>query len=353
MVFVFTFLGEFGYELMNWQGVVRKFSRTLGPADRIVCCSRASVYPLYEMADAYVDITEAPLFKRSRACCYSGTVGAGAPAHRVNRAFDAALRASLRSFVRRRLQTLEPAWKRAADRELTFVFSSRKTEVRGFTFGCDPERIEVEADIYDQLDLGANLFVKIRPDLQVRRQVERTLGFDLSEPYVLIQSRARSVGPQSPIVPKEGLISELAKRMRVVLLSFDTGRAFDSASRFDPSLRCVHYRGRSFPEQACLIEFARHCVFFTEGDFGSHIYVPPLMGKDVVAIAPRRVYELGTAPTDFWNQHVFCFGGRITPKISEEVLASADSTRELADTIVAACWREPHADVVSTGPQNV
>jgi hypothetical protein len=352
MVFVFTFLGEFGFELLNWQGVVRKFSRTLGPADRIVCCSRANVYPLYEMADLYIDISEAPLFMHSRACCYSGTIGAGAPGRRLNRAFDAALRASLRSFVRTRLQALEPAWKSAADRELTFVFSSRKTEVRGFAFGCDPDRIEVEADIYDQLALGANLFEKVRPDLRIRSQIERALGFDLSEPYVLIQSRARSVGPQSPLVPKEGLIGELARRMRVVLLSFDTGRSFDSASRFDPSLRCAHYRGRSFPEQACLIAFARHCVFFTEGDFGSHIYVPPLMGKDVVAIAPRRVYALGTAPTDFWNRNVFRFGGRIAPQVSEEVLASVDTTRELADRIVFACRRETQANAFSAGRQN-
>ena len=115
MVFVFTFIGEFGYELLNWQGVIRKFSKTLEPADAIVCCSRGNVYPIYEMADAYVDISEVRLFKYSRACCYSGTVGAGAPGRRLNRAFDAALRASLRSFVGKRIRALEPAWKGATD----------------------------------------------------------------------------------------------------------------------------------------------------------------------------------------------------------------------------------------------
>ena len=344
MVFAFTFLGEFGYELMNWQGVIRKFSRTLDEADHIVCCSRANVYPIYEMADAYVDISEVRLFKHSRACCYSGTVGAGAPRRSLNRAFDSALRASLRSFIRKKIRALEPAWKGAAGRELTFVFSSKKTKVRGFTFGCDPERIEEEADIYDQLDLEANVFAKIRPDLRVRNQIERRLGFDLSEPYVLFQTRARMVGPRSPAIQKGGLIREVAKRMPVVLLSFDTGRAFESSSRFDPSLRCLHYGGRSFPEQACLIEFARRCVFFTEGDFGSHIYVPPLMGKNVVAIAPASVYALGTAPADFWNRNVFCFGGRIVPKVSEDALASERSTRELADEIVSACARGPISD---------
>lgn len=352
MVFAFTFLGEFGYELLNWQGVIRQFSRTLDPADAIVCCSRGNVYPIYEMADAYVDISEVRLFKYSRACCYSGTVGIGSPSRRLNRAFDAALRASLRPFVRRRIRALEPAWKGSADPELTFVFSSRKTTVRGFTFGCDPERVEEEADVYDQSDLGANLFTKIPPDLRVRSQIERHLGFNLSEPYVLIQTRARLVGPQSPIVPKEGLISELASRMPVVLLSFDTGRAFDSSSRFDQSLPCLHYKGRSFPEQACLINFARRCVFFTEGDFGAHIYVPPFMGKDVVAIAPRSVYATHTASTDFWNRDVFRFGGRIVLKLSEDVLASSRSTRELADEIVSACAPGPEDGAFSARPRN-
>ena len=139
--------------------------------------------------------------------------------------------------------------------------------------------------------------------------------------------------------------------MRVVLLSFDTGRAFDSFSRFDPSLRCLHYRGRSFPEQACLIEFARRCVFFTEGTFGGHLYVPPLMGKDVVAIGPRSVDTEWSAIIDFWNRHVCRFGGQIVLKVSEDVLASGRSTRELADEIVSACARGPEAGLFSARPR--
>ena len=108
MVYVFTFLGEFGYELFNWQGVIRKFAAAIAPGDAIVCCSRARVYPLYEKADLYVDISEAPIFKRSRACCYSATIGAGAPGRGVNRAFDAALRASLRSFISNRIRAVRP-----------------------------------------------------------------------------------------------------------------------------------------------------------------------------------------------------------------------------------------------------
>lgn len=333
MVYVFTFLGEFGYELLNWQGVIRKFSRTLDPSDAIVCCSRANLYPIYEMADLYIDISEVLLFRSSRACCYSATVGAGAPSRRVNRAFDAALRASLRSFVRRRIAALRPEW--ATSGRLLFAFSSRKTEVRGFTFGCNPDRLFVESDIFDRLDVEANHYVKIEPDLRLREDIEQRLGFDLSAPYALVQARPSRIGsPQSPVIPKEELIRQLGRRLPVVLLSFKTGRAFDSFSRFDASLRWAHYQARSFPEQACLIAMAKHCVFFTEGELGSHTYVPPLMGRDVVVIAPRAVHELERTAVDLWNRRVFRFGGQLVPKIAEDVCASPHSVKALVDEIL-------------------
>jgi hypothetical protein len=318
VVYVFTFLGEFGYELFNWQGVIRKFAATIAATDRIVCCSRAMVHPLYEKADLYVDISAAPLFKRSRACCYSATIGVGAPRRRLNRAFDSALRASLRSFIASRIRSARPEWTTSAS-DIGYLFSSRKTVVRGFAFGCDADRIEQEADIGAHLDRGSNHYVRLRPDLRVRAEVERRLGFSLSQPYVLVQTRRRRVGPASDPLPTTKIVGRLARQQRVVCLTFETGRRMDSFSRFDPTADCVDYSGSTFPEQACLIHFARRCVFLTEGDFGSHTYVPPFMGKDVVAIAPRSVYEPWRGTIDFWNREVFRFGGQIIPHAAEDL----------------------------------
>jgi len=322
MVYVFTFLGEFGYELFNWQGVIRKFAAAIAPGDAIVCCSRARVYPLYEKADLYVDISEAPIFKRSRACCYSATIGAGAPGRGVNRAFDAALRASLRSFISNRIRAVRPEWI-GPDRELMFIFSSRKTAVGGFVFGCDADRIEDEADIGDGLEVANNCYARISPDLGIRCEVERRAGFNLSEPYVLVQMRQRRVGPASALLPVAEIVNILGQQTRVVRLSFETGRLLDSFSRFDTQAGCVDYPARSFPEQACLIHFAARCVFLTEGDFGSHTYVPPFMGRDVLAIAPRSVYEPWRNVIDFWNRDVFRFGGQLMPQIAEELTEEA------------------------------
>ena len=51
------------------------------------------------------------------------------------------------------------------------------------------------------------------------------------------------------------------------------------------------------------------------------------MGKDVVAIGPHSLYELGFTPIDFWNRHVFRFGGQIVAKMSEDVFPSRQSVR--------------------------
>ena len=41
MNYVFTFIGEFGYELLNWQGAIRKWVNLYKKdIDKIVICSR-------------------------------------------------------------------------------------------------------------------------------------------------------------------------------------------------------------------------------------------------------------------------------------------------------------------------
>jgi hypothetical protein len=351
MTYVFTFLGEFGYELFNWQGVVRKFAGTIAPSDSIVCCSRANLYPLYETASRYVDIAEAESFRGSTASMYYAMQAGDLDANsKRNRLFCRRLREDLTSFILRRLGVAGKArkclsWRggllprfvlRPPPEVYVFVFSCEKRELNGCIFGCNPDVLLAEAGIYESLDLDNNVFKRIEPDLSVRGAVEEKLGWDLETPFVLCQTRSREIVVRSEeLVPKERLIEALARRTRVVQLSFSTGRHLDSYSSFADKPNCSLYHCGSFVEQACLVHFARHCLFFTEGDFGSHIYVPPFLGKDVVTIAPADVYELGTTPIDFWNRTVFRFGGQIIPKISEQVFASDESMMGVADGLLS------------------
>lgn len=383
MTYVFVFLGEFGVELLNWQGVVRKLRPTLAEGDRVVCCSRASLHPLYESCDVYLDIADVPRFRQSRAMAYFALPDpASSWDSLAARRFDKALKTDLRRYI---LEALAQRPDFVGDDDIRFVFSSDKTIINGLTFGRSrhgpvgvilatlveqlrktfPASIDHlehvkrhfytlfrswdrnrEANIYDLLDLDNNCFVRIEPDFAFLPAVRSRVGFDLSEPFVLCQTRQRDIGQRSPDrLPWPAiwqLLETLAGEIKVVLLDFDTGRWLDSYSAFAPlsaARSCFHlYPCRSFPEQAILVHFARHCLFFTEGDFGSHIYVPPLLGRDVTALAPASVYALGTTPITFWNEHVFRFGGQIIARRAEDVFASAETVNAFTAELRARCW---------------
>ncbi|MEC5031530.1 MAG: hypothetical protein SAL07_16650 [Oscillatoria sp. PMC 1051.18] len=338
MIYVFVFQGEFGFELLNWQGVVRKFATTIAPEDKIICCSRANLYSLYEMADEFVDISEVPLFKQSRASAYWGIFSpAELPRYRLigqfkEKSLKLLLRHQLKQFIWKNSQILQGN----LNQPVRFILSARPTRINSCLFGWS--RNDGVMDIYDLLDVENNLYRKIEPDLSWRSVIEERLKFSLDEPFLLIQTRKRDTSTKQPspdLLETESLIEHLSRQVKIVLLSFDTGRWLDSHSDFPEKNIGYHYRCTSFPEQACLIYYARHCLFLTEGDFGSHIYVPPMMGKDVTVVAPRSIFQLESTPIDFWNQKVFTCGGQVVAAIAESVLSSDESLNQFSSHLLS------------------
>jgi hypothetical protein len=143
------------------------------------------------------------------------------------------------------------------------------------------------------------------------------------------------------------VIEALADRIRVVYLAFESGRYLDSGSASTPEGVTV-YRASSFREQGCLIAHARHCVFFTEGDLGSHTYLPPLLGKDVIVVASATVFAQRSAPVDFWNGAVFRFGGQMIPRPAE-TLRSPHERHAFAEE-VARIASEPRRHASAPAP---
>lgn len=323
MTRVFVFLGEFGYELFNWQGVVRKLQANR-PNDRVVCASRGRVALLYPGAD-YVDIGDVEMFRESVASGYFAvmpdeTLPQGAP---ENAAYDAELREVLRREITARLRDRLGRVGFLRLGRLEFVFSSQRTRIDGCLFGAD--RIlfgtsPLEGDIYGRLDLGNNRYERLEADLSRRADLEARLDASLGEPYVLVQTRRRAIWRRSTAVVDDlRIVEALARESPVVLLEFGEIRRDDSYSSFEGGAGVRRISVSGFAEQSCLVHHARSCVFLTEGDFGSHIYVPPFLGRDVHAVAPRDVYDLGTTPIAFWNESVFRFGGSIHPIVAEEL----------------------------------
>ena len=317
MVYVFVFLGEFGFELFNWQGLVRKFKTTCAPEDKIVIGARPGMDIWYPYADVFIDISDDPLYKASRAHCYDAYDNA------VYYKFDSMqyIKASVHALIEDRLKNFD--FYRAEGCRAEFIFSSDLNLINGVHFGM----WENFDNIYGGEGYKQNLYAKIIHDSPAERQrLEENLQMNLSAPYVLIQGRKRDVYVQSKyVVPIEILAAKLAEKIDVVILNFNTGRALDSRSEIAAVKNCHVLKTASAHEQAILIKYAAECIFPTENDFGSHIYVPPFMGKDVLAIAGADVYQIGSTPIKFWNDKIFKFGGKIFPFVSENIFTTEES----------------------------
>ena len=323
--YVFVFLGEFGYELFNWQGVVRRFAAQLPDSSRIVIAGRRGLQPFYETADEYLEISDFAPFRESIAAAYWAIPPEATARDRSPEqlAFDKSLRASIRTHLAPQLR---------AGNRVEFIFSTELTAFPGGIFGADRRhygRPGHPGKIYGAPGLiENNCYAKIAPDESVRAAIERTLGFDLGRPYALVQTRRRAIGPQHGMTVEEApVVRALAAHLPVVVLSFDTGRALDSASALGAETGAMIFPGRSFREQSCLIAHAARCVFITNGDLGSHTYLPPFLGRDVDIIASREIFQLPSAPVDFWNRNVFRFGGQMRAVAAEPLFASAASLR--------------------------
>ncbi len=329
MVYIFVFTGEFGYEILNWVGVIRKFSQSLSHGDRIICCSRKGLKSFYNDFSEYVDVSHLAHFKKSRADrygCYTKT-----NLERLYKYF----RIDIQSRVNREIK----AYVYSVVKDLQampheFIFSSEQHVMHNLKFGF--------GSIYGNLDIDNNLYRVPAVDSSHKAKIEASLGFNLDEPYILCQSAKRAVVARSTqAIPTEKLLEPLSKKIKVVLLQFQTGRYADSYSNFAHVSNCFVYAADSFDEQGCLIANSYKCLFFTEGDFRSHIYLPPCLGKDVVAIAPADVYKIKgegralTSPIDFWNENVFTFGGQIIYKQFEEVFKSPETIEVLIGELLA------------------
>lgn len=332
MNYIFVFLGEFGYELLNWQGVIRKFVTTINKdKDKVIICSRTGLEPFYEFADEYIDISKLMYFKNSAANMYwahnpdcniykrnKETLENGLDWELMSKKdlkYQNKMKKEIKQFILKQFK-VNLFQRPFIFKNYKFIFSSDYQKINGLFFGT---KSMSEPKIYADLDLNNNNFVKIEPCKKNKKNIEVKLGFSLADEYILCQTGSRNVVQRSKEHVEYKILNTLSKKAKIVLLNFDTKRKLDSKSLFPEIENCCIYNCNSFEEQSVLIANAFACVFFTEGDFRSHNYLPPFMGKNVYSIAPKTVFELGTTPIDFWNKNVFKFGGQIIPVVHEEI----------------------------------
>lgn len=328
-IYVFVFLGEFGYEIFNWQGVIRKFAGQLPLSSQVVIAGRRGLTSFYDFAAQYIDISDFEPYKNSIAASYfalpPNMASRKFPPDTKELQFDAFLRKQLKEYI---LPFITDHTK-----VVEFVFSSSLTAFPKCVFGVDRRFYVFKTHygrIYNQFDflISNNTYTRIVADRSIMNIVAAELGFSLNKPYILIQGRHRNIGPQYGKLDYQikGFIQMLAQYMPVVLLSFKTGRYLDSSSEFQVDYNnCFSYIATSFYEQSILIDSAYKCVFFTDGDLGSHTYLPPFMGKDVFVIAPESIFSQHSSPINEWNKYIFHFGGRMIPYAIESILVSHEN----------------------------
>ena len=318
--YVFIFTGEFGYELLNWNGVVRKWvAENKQPNDTIVICSRKGLELIYEMADYYIDISHIESYKNSIADCYCSFV-----------------RDETNNIIRTGyhqddiINTVNHVINEAGFNNVTYIYSPVKTHMNGCLFGgggiYGPER-----EPAGRLDLENNLYKKFLPDTSIQKQLEEKLNISLDDPFILCQTAARDIVRRDKTkLEIDDFIISLSKKLPVICLGFNVNKMLNSESIFSIESDNVHsYKSDTLTEQSCLIAKAHKCIFFSEGDFRSHMYVPAFFGKSVTAIATKAVFNsisafpgMTNAPIDFWNKHVWNFGGKVEPLYYEEIALS-------------------------------
>ena len=306
MIYAFTFIGEFGYELFNWQGVIRKWAKNFKNSnDKIYIFSRHGLESWYEFADEYFDISTLESYNKTVADCYTGYVWKESnlpfddwPIIRKGKHID-----DIKKDVKNLIKT--------KDKNIEWVFSCDYKEINGYHFGQGGPggggiytgRLNLDNNEYRQIPINFNL----KPFLQ------KNLSIDLDKPYILCQTGFRDgkgyTSKSKVKIDHKIILDKVNLNYPILFLNFNSGRYWDSTSNFGQNIES--YQCNNFNEQAYLIKNAKHCVFTTEGDFRSHLYLPPMLGRDVHIIASKEVLNLPSTSTDFWNKNIFNFGGKM------------------------------------------
>jgi hypothetical protein len=312
-----VFLGEFGYELLNWHARVRQFKRK-NPSLTVMAVSRSATSILYDFCDDFFPLEQDTSFNDFAADGYFARYKDSMLNGPADLLHARELRDQVRAVVRRK----------AGNRDRIFVFSDTPSLVNGMDFGANRflyGHDETHADINTFLDYSSNDYVKLRPAR------DTGLGkFAKDKILVMRASRARITRFNQRVSELE-VIRVLADLNPVCLMEFSSARWADTTGGFRDEVPVDPVLVTSLSDQIELISASKFCLFFTEGDFRSHTYIPPLAGKDAFVLGEAALFANGDIP--LWNRNVFNFGGQIRPLALETFDPSFDGSSRLTSVV--------------------
>ncbi len=321
MNFIFTMVGEFGYELLNWQGVVRKWaSYNKNEKDTITICSRNGLELFYDFADNYVNLSEFDSYNNTIADVYEAFVVTNGNVNELSRS---------EWNIQRKGEHIEKIKQDVINYVDTFITGDRKfiwscdyTELNDFHFGKDPTN--TFGGIYDgTLRVHENDYRKINLDnyfYDIKEKIQNKVDINLDNPFILCQTAFRTgYEHRSGVkIDHKILFEKIKDKYDILFLDFSSGRTLDSFSQFHGY---QSYTTNVLVEQLTLMKLAKYCILTSEGDYRSHFYLPCMVGKDSHVVASRDIMErLSATSCDFYNDNVFTFGGKMINYVYEDVL---------------------------------
>jgi hypothetical protein len=310
LTLIFVFLGEFGYEVLNWQGKLRKFSVAF-PDVQIVIASRKSCEILYkDFANVFIDLDQCDSYINSFADRYfshkPNFIFLGVFSELFDTVWAVLNRMRVKSFIEGNLGEISGKKK--------YVFSDQDNLIGGFHFGGARNRINrllhgYPQSIYHELAVTENQYIDFSTSICRNQPISQVKELSDTLPVCVLQraERNRIVRSQSTVNEIE-IMNELSRHYRLILLDFDSNRNQDTKGVFENS-RFEHLTLTSLEDQFRIMKSADICVNFTHGDFRSNNYVPAMVGMVSYCISPIELIDLKTI--EFWNQNVF--SGEIVP----------------------------------------
>ena len=183
MIYVFTFIGEFGYELLNWQGTIRKWSKNKKPGDKIVVCSRKGLDVMYESADYYYDISNLDSLKNVVADCYTSYVFThGTGPHLPRREWQATRTGEHITAIKNEVGNLViEELGLTTDHRVKWIWSCDYEIMNECLFGleCPGGSGGIYNNDNNRLNLNNNEYIKLPYVSDLREKIESELGFSL------------------------------------------------------------------------------------------------------------------------------------------------------------------------------
>lgn len=329
----FVFLGEFGYELLDWQGKIRKLGQKSTLA--IGVASRSNCELLYrDSAKFFISLEDIPEYFESKAHSYFAHAADYNPASgKFGKLLD-----SYKAWTRRRRIASFITRNLPGKSSVKFIFSDQLNVVEGVSFGAQRNRFEAfpgkfqHPTIYTNYILTDNIFLNLLQLIDTRESTRFQNLATGSRPLILVQRAERELVIRNDARMNEfQILEELSKFGKVVLMEYTPSRTFDTSGVFNSEFKYERITFNSLAEQVALLLHADICVSFSHGDFRSHNYIAPFLGKVGYSIAPFEI--LKNSAFELWNEKVF--PGKIVAIPSDNLLAS-----EIANLINAISLRQ-------------